>query len=399
MVRSVPAEAPPEEETYFLYATSRDGIYWDKPNLNLVKFDGSLANNILFHPAAPFDSAVVIKDQSEPNAGRRYKMMYYLRTKNTNERGLYGAVSSDGIHWNTLPGPFVKAGDRSSFFSNPFRNTFVFMSRPGTPAPHTGVARWIGLWESRDFQSFGNMQTVLWPDEQDGAGTEFYSLQPFTYESVALGYLEMFYMGKDDSRHRRLDAQLTISHDGLHWQRALERQTFLNYGPIGSWDGGWVCPTSNAPIRVGDKLYIYYQGRRTFHWGTQRRSFEQEGETYEINDPAFGHIGSIGLSFLRVDGFASMNAAAIPGTLITKPLLIATGSQLVINANVKHTLKVAVLDAAGAKLEGYEGAAVGDSLEHQIQWNNGKDLRDLAGKSIKLRFDLADAELYSFRIR
>src|SRR5690242_13484818 len=91
--------APPGEETFLLYATSHDGIYWDKPSLNLIKFHGLRANNIVFHPVVPFDSCVVVRDDSDPKPGRRYKMMCYLRAKNASDRGAYGAVSADGIHW------------------------------------------------------------------------------------------------------------------------------------------------------------------------------------------------------------------------------------------------------------------------------------------------------------
>ncbi|HZQ21646.1 MAG TPA: hypothetical protein VFA89_02505 [Terriglobales bacterium] len=391
------------EETYFLYATSPDGIYWDKPELNQFEFQGSRANNIVFHPTAPFDSAVVIRDESDPIPDQRYKMMYYLRTKSTAERGLYGAVSRDGIHWRELHGPLVKAGDRSSFFYNRFRKTYVFMSRPGVPAPATGVTRWIGIWESGDFRSFGIMQPTLWPDAEDAVGTEFYSMQPFTYESLALGYLEMFYAGENDSRYRRLDTQLTISHDGRKWERALDRHPFLEFGPIGSWDGGWVCPASNAPIRRGDKLYIFYQGRRTFHWATRPAQFEQDGETYQINDPAVGHVGSIGLAFLRIDGFASLDAGNTSGVVITKPLVLPPGQDLFVNANIQGTLKVSVLDEAGSPLSGYEASAClplfGDSVSHRVQWQRGRDLRPLTGHTVRLRFDLSDAQLYSFAVR
>jgi len=294
---------PREKQSSFLYATSKDGLYWDKPTLNLVEYKGSKENNIIFEPKYGLDSAVVIKDLEDPNPKRRYKMMYYVMAEKKGPHagpwGLYTAVSAEGIDWTPSQEPVVKAGDRSGFFFNPIRKAYTFLSRPGTPAPVTNVHRWIGIWESPDFQSFGKMHPALWPDEADGVGTEFYSLQPFAYESVLLGYLEMFYQGEKDRRYRRLDTQLAISRDGLQWDRALGRKIILPYGPVGSWDGGWAFPTSNAPIRVGDKLYVFYQGRRTFHWGTRPYSFQQEGETYEINDPSFGHVGSIGLAFWK----------------------------------------------------------------------------------------------------
>jgi membrane protein insertase Oxa1/YidC/SpoIIIJ len=75
---------------------------------------------------------------------------------------LYTAVSADGIHWTPSQEPVVKAGDRSGFFFNPIRKAYTFLSRPGTPAPVTNVHRWIGIWESPDFQSFGKMHPALY---------------------------------------------------------------------------------------------------------------------------------------------------------------------------------------------------------------------------------------------
>jgi hypothetical protein len=395
-----------EQQTSLCYATSKDGIHWHKPNLKLIEFEGSKDNNILFQPRQGLDSAVIIKDDSDPDPARRYKMMFYLMAEKEGPKagpwGLYTATSADGIHWTGSNDPLIKAGDRAGFFYNPVRRVYSFFTRPGTPAPITKVHRWLGLWESPDFRSSGAMQPVLWPDENDGPGTEFYSLQPFQYESMILGYLEMFYNGENDVRFRRLDTQLAVSHDGVHWERALNRAVVLPFGLIGSWDGGWAFPSSNPPIRFNNKLYVYYQGRRTFHWGTRPRPFIQDGKTYQINDPQYGHVGSIGVAFLRVDGFASMNAKGEPGIIRTKPLSIPKGLNLLINAQATGSLKVAVLDGNGKPLPGFsiEDSMVikGDSLEHRAQWQK-KGIAELGGQTVILEFHLEDAALFSFRIK
>jgi hypothetical protein len=41
----------------------------------------------------------------------------------------------------------------------------------------------------------------------------------------------------------------------------------------------------------------------------------------------------------------------------------------------------------------------GDSLERPVRWKRGDDLRRLAGKPVRLRFVLKDADLYSIRFR
>jgi len=50
-----------------LYATSRDGINWERPNLGLYKFDGNTRNNIMLD----FHGASVFLDQDEPDPQKR----------------------------------------------------------------------------------------------------------------------------------------------------------------------------------------------------------------------------------------------------------------------------------------------------------------------------------------
>ena len=39
----------------------------------------------------------------------------------------------------------------------------------------------------------------------------------------------------------------------------------------------------------------------------------------------------------------------------------------------------------------------GDALERTVTWNDGSDVSRLAGKPVRLRFMIRDADLYSFR--
>jgi hypothetical protein len=41
----------------------------------------------------------------------------------------------------------------------------------------------------------------------------------------------------------------------------------------------------------------------------------------------------------------------------------------------------------------------GDELERVVRWTKGTDLASLAGRPVRLRFRLHDADLYSFRFQ
>jgi hypothetical protein len=105
---------------------------------------------------------------------------------------------------------------------------------------------------------------------------------------------------------------------------------------------------------------------------------------------------------LRLDGFVSIRAPRSGGELITKPLTF-TGKTLQVNfaTAAAGSLKLEIQDAAGKPLPGYSLADsedhFGDSTARTLQWKTGSDLSPLAGRPVKLRFVLQDADLYSIK--
>ena len=50
-------------------------------------------------------------------------------------------------------------------------------------------------------------------------------------------------------------------------------------------------------------------------------------------------------------------------------------------------------------LGGSVAPVFGDDLDRQVSWKAGPDVSKLAGKPVRLRFVLKDADLYSMRFR
>ena len=65
------------------------------------------------------------------------------------------------------------------------------------------------------------------------------------------------------------------------------------------------------------------------------------------------------------------------------------------------SVRVEIQDPAGKPVEGFSLADCpdhfGDTVERVVNWNNRKDVSRLAGKPVRLRFVLKDADLYSFQ--
>src|SRR6185503_4089939 len=97
------------------YATSSDGIAWQKPVLDVVA-----ETNIVTHGLR--DSSTVWLDLNESDRARRYKMARWY------DHYLELLASADGIHWRDM-GRTGLTGDRTTFFYNPFRRVWVYSLR------------------------------------------------------------------------------------------------------------------------------------------------------------------------------------------------------------------------------------------------------------------------------
>jgi len=104
---------------------------------------------------------------------------------------------------------------------------------------------------------------------------------------------------------------------------------------------------------------------------------------------------------IRPDGFVSLSASYAGGEVVTKPVTFA-GDTLRLNyaTSGAGSLKVELQDEAGKAIAGFGLAdceeLIGNSLNQAVSWR-GADLEALAGKVIRVRFVLRDADLYAFQ--
>jgi hypothetical protein len=102
----------------------------------------------------------------------------------------------------------------------------------------------------------------------------------------------------------------------------------------------------------------------------------------------------------RVDGFVAVKGGAQGGELVTKPLKFE-GKSLALNVATSRggSVRVELQDADGKPLSGFALAdstpIVGDEVAKTAVWKNGSDVSRLAGKPVRVRFQLASAALYS----
>ena len=411
------------------YATSRDGLHWEKPDLGVEP-----GTNIVLVHRFDHDTATVWLDLEEQNPKKRFKMTLtpYLRDVHRTISGMRLFFSPDGIHWSESDAGVGWCLDRSTFFFNPFRKVWVYSIKwnlygiditqsDGVLRPLEGVAgnpagRFRGYREHPDLEqgldwklardpktdsdheflnNFLSGPVVPWtgadfldPLRNTGASTgsisnlnkqpELYNLDAVAYESLMLGLFNIFH-GNDDgtpgSHEHMNDVTLGFSRDGFHWHRP-DRRAFL---PVSQRRGDWnwtnVQSVGGGCLVVGDKLYFYATG-----WSPDERT--------------------TGLATLRRDGFASLDAGTQPGTLVTRPVVFQ-GRHLFVNLDTDAgEMRVEILSRGGQPIRPFTRENClplrVDSTLQAVRWQGAEDLSQLAGKPVRFRFHVREGSLYSF---
>jgi hypothetical protein len=361
------------------YATSTDGIHWEKPALDVKP-----GTNIVLE--AKRDSGTVWLDLDDPDPARRFKLS---RAHSLGDHwGMSIHYSADGIHWSAPVVDTGSCGDRSTFFRNPFRKVWVYSLRHGWGRP-----RRRRYFETRDMVSGPRWTRIdeptLWagadrldpPREDFRLPAELYNLDCVAYESLLLG-LFTIWRGQNDERPKPNQVHLGFSRDGFNWHRP-ERRAFLRISEQrGDWNWGNVQSVGGGCLVIGDRLFFYCSGR-TFGSGTP--------------PPA---VATTGLATLRRDGFASMDAGETEGTLTTRPVQFR-GRHLFVNLDAPAgELRVEVLDEQDKPLAPFSRANCvpvhADQTRAPVRWKGATDLARLAGRPVRFRFHLRKAKLYAF---
>jgi hypothetical protein len=372
------------------YATSHDGVHWDRPNLGLHEVMGSRDNNVVVgdeHHDGMGHWESTLKDRDEPDPQRRYKAVGWSSYDwDGPMSGIYTMTSPDGLRWTHTPEPVFHfhprketndlgpVGDAQSLMIDPLQRRYVAYLR-GIPNRLMSV--------SRDFVTWTPPRICIRARE-DEKGNAVYNHVGFVYGDRYLGFLT--YLQREPEL--LLTVRLLTSRDGEQWQRPDTGRPLIDVGEVGASDRFTNMLTGAPPIRMGDKLYIYYRGMASRHSPYTGKDTSARG-------------GGIGLATIRPDGFASLNAPYDEGRVTTRPFLFR-GVRLQVNAKADFgELAAEVLDDRLAPMPGFSRQEClpmrADSLEHTVRWKDAT-LASLAGRPVSLRFHLQNARLYSYRI-
>ena len=180
--RGVRYRPPRNREMAICYATSQDGLSWDKPELGIVEYEGSKANNILMRAGGREarrggpHGAGILKDSRDPDPNRRYKALF--------KSGVISvAFSADGVHWGP-PRACAKADSSGDTHNNAFwaptLKRYVGITRQwGKP-----LGRQVARTSSADFVDWEPPRVVLQGLDQN---QQTYAMPVFEHGGVYIG--------------------------------------------------------------------------------------------------------------------------------------------------------------------------------------------------------------------
>jgi len=417
---------------------SRDGVHWEKPDLGW-EYQG--ARNVVLPEQVGL--GVVFLDPLAPPE-ERWKYFSGIR-----RQGMYVFSSPDGWRFrrNEVAALPFSAGSQSVVYYDDQRGVYAGHHRSDyamTPGGET--ARRFVLSETDDlmgpwpfepvtpqkivaarrhwriggrlfpwFLDNGplappglslELPTVLSADEQmDPVGTDIYATKAIKYPWAPDAYVAFpsvyFHYWDDGPPTRRVlgekergrgsgvvEVQLAVSRDGRKWKR-YPRPAYVPIGGDGS-NRVHMLFMAHGLIRRGGEIWQFVGG----HGGN--------GIGYHS---AWTRKGPWPLWRLvqRLDGFVAAEGDYTGGMLVTRPLTFE-GNRLVLNVDTGAVgyVQVGFLDETGMPVPGYsldECVYInGDFLETEAEWlYKGKDVSELAGRTVQLVFRLRGARLYALQ--
>ncbi|MEI6211725.1 MAG: prolyl oligopeptidase family serine peptidase [bacterium] len=390
------------------YAESDDGIAWTKPALGQVLFKGSRANNALALPHAVVGSAGVIKDETEPDPSRRYKMVYeFFPDQSEPPIAEYGtkpsvalAVSPDGLRWTVIgipfrsqfvePSSFIKHEGQYVIHYQVMDKWAGYLAEGGTPCGRTGVAR-----VSSDFEHWPDVLAEAFalaePEDRSKRG------QSGSYDQVHLGVgaasfgnvcvgLYGLWHNADFSKafdSISCDFGLLVSNDGVHFREPVKGHRFLRreespVTPVPGHAFNTVLCQANGILNVGDETRIYH-GRWRNVGGNQ------------LNDVLKYYSGEVALATLPRDrwGALGLNPDATAGEVWSSVVTLPpAGCEIVLNADGARGMRVEIADERLHPIAGFSGPASGKpdvegGLDCLVKWP-GANLSALGGRRVRL---------------
>ena len=337
----------------------------------------------------------VLKDDKDPDPGRRYKMVYNYQPASRDFWTVRTATSADGLIWTEGADlPFDGFLEQCTLYEFGgfyyISGQMLLRSEGGHPSGRQGYAivspdfeRWLPEYgESFLLPEPANPaeRGVAMPYDQEHIGvgaTSFGNVLVGLYciwhnEPVS----EWFGMGTTSG-----DFGLVVSNDGIHFREPVKGHVWLHRDdspstlPAGVKHSRILCQ-GNGILNVGDETRIYH-GR----WAN----------TADVKD----YTAEVALATLRRDRWGALGLFpdAADGSVWTAPVRLPQDGQVTLNADGTPGISVEIADERFTLLPEFSGDQAGlavgpDGLDCPVTWAGGS-LVALAGQTLRFRVSLS----------
>ena len=332
--------------------------------------------------------------------------------------GLYLFVSGNGIDFENrgrldLPGSFdsfnIMFWDKETelyhFYYRSEYHTEGYEIKFDIVKKERGIFRTINHSTSKDFVHFEHHGQLDYGEND--VPVQFYINNVVRYERAKDMFIGMptRYIDRWEYPENFKQMPLPEYHELKHKYYGREGTVVTDNTLITSRDGHHFNKWEEAYMTGGIEAFDnWFYGDCYACYGLYETESDVEGEPNEIsfivpNKSAYG-VAQWWRYTTRLDGFISWYAKFMGGKggdVLTKPFTFE-GNELEINfaSSAMGDLSVTVCDEDGNELDGYKSIRIfGDSVDRKVEFE--KPLKDLNGKPVRLKFNLRDCDLYSFK--
>jgi len=263
-----------DSQRLICYATSKDGLKWDKPKLGLVEFNGNKDNNLIAMgdgQSIEAMNALVVYEPDDANPQRRFKMIREIHPPNS----VKVAFSPDGLRWtpgaddkfvvNIEPSGLIKRD--GVYYLNGHGASLVPSPIPtrGTMHPQkrmmvTHISYDFEHWIEAAHVSFrrDNLPPRPQLDYEFHKGEQVHTgAALWDRGNVVIGFYGQYHNPINDRRSVIVDLGLIVSRDAVHFDEPLpDFKIVPSFEEVDAADQRLT--QSQAFENIGDKTYHYY---------------------------------------------------------------------------------------------------------------------------------------------
>lgn len=407
---------------------SNDGITWERPELGVVSYKGSKANNLVDISGEKPGEICVFVDPSAPDE-ERFKLVCHQQAGG----GMWALSSPDGLRFRRVDGlllKFITDNNKAAFYDERIGKYVIYLRgwdrdreigviggtrcilRAVTDDLHKPIPidedaanpwplspKWTDIIDGGLRRMNNELPKVMRCDELDPPEAGLYQAATVHYlrdAYVAFPTLYFSYPPPPVGPYINdgvLDLQFASSSDGIKWIRDFRGSYVRLDLPDGHCTKLMHMLTGMVPH--GYRISQYYGGSTFSHGeGRTAKDVKPVRPRSKMGDPRVYRLEQ------RMDGFVSADSAYTGGVLVTKPFVIESDQlRLNIDTSASGVAHAALLAEDGSAIPGFGleecDRIQGNDTQYVLSWKGSRDVSGLKGKAVKLLLKSRSTKLFA----